>query len=128
MFRYGKTQTTHSPAPEVSILVRSPGKAEPGAFIQGVIDTGAVITCLPIELAGFLRTDVYNWRTVTFASGSQRVKSVSVHLRIGECDFVEHEVLLVERPYALIGRDIINQFELTLNGPDLTWRVNGQCE
>jgi hypothetical protein len=37
--------------------------------------------------------------------------------------FIEFEVVAAPMPYAILGRDVLNHFILTLNGKDLTFAL-----
>jgi predicted aspartyl protease len=126
VFRYGPIQHKRVPAPQISVRVSSPQQEHLRSEVEALVDTGAAMTCIPEKIIAQLDKDClqYNVRTVTGATGQQENRcSYIVHLHIAECDFRDIEVIALDRDYALIGRDILNEYELTFDGPNKIWEV-----
>lgn len=120
MFHYGTMQSENIPGPQIRLKIQSPQKGSLAMEFDAILDTGAAITCVPkhvIESIG-KETLPYNSRLVRGAVGKGiRVDSFRVHLAIASCRFEHHEVIVLDRPFGLIGRDILNKYLITLDGP-----------
>jgi hypothetical protein len=90
-----------------------------------LLDTGAQCTCLPAaeveKIADVLDYD--RIKCIGPVGPTQDVTAYTVHLRIGDlgADLEDVLVIATARPYALIGRDILNKYKLVLDGPRLVW-------
>ena len=119
------------PAPQVMITVRSP-VSEPGVpvQVQAILDSGAAMTMVPssviLELGDNLEKGV---RQCKGAIGPmQLVPMWTVHLTIGSCEFKDVKVLETDHGYALIGRDILNQYKVVMDGPAKEWTTTSACD
>jgi hypothetical protein len=122
---YGMVQSDLYPAPQTSVVVLSPVGGKKTRRIDALLDTGAECTCVPaadIERLGACLD--YNYIDCIGPVGQGQMTAYTVHLRIGYLgdDFEDIEVIATSRPYALIGRDILNQFRLVFDGPHEVWR------
>ena len=93
--------------------------------VYAVIDSGASRTCIPAGAVKFLSL-VQKGDVLT--SGAtikerKRLPRYIVDLRFLGHDFPANAVLGVERPHALIGRDILNEYVTTLDGPSLQFTI-----
>jgi|SRR5712691_5247499 len=106
-----------TPAPACDVIVRIQGGH---TTIQGVIDSGASRTAIPTSVVAQLHIrrqgDI---RTSGAYGGSQLRGLYVVDLELLGREFPSHPVGEVDRPYALIGRDILNRYVTTLDGPAL---------
>lgn len=107
-------------------LLGTQGRAAPlPRYGQGVIDTGAEVTCINVGIAQALATKPSGaYRVVTAAGVSRRhVYPLSVTLGPGinlPPDPVEVDApeMSIEHGVLLIGRDILSRGELVWYGPD----------
>ncbi|MFM7441338.1 MAG: hypothetical protein ACKO2V_22535 [Snowella sp.] len=115
-----------SSSPIARIEVLNPNSSEKRVEnVKAILDTGAGITVIPesiIEILGALDYTVIRIRSLLDRNGITSKKLYSV---IIEFDGQENEVevLAIPRDYAIIGRDILNQYKITLNGPEETWSI-----
>jgi predicted aspartyl protease len=127
MFKYG---TIHDiPAPQISIKVFSTNNRF-NSETDAIADTGAAMTCIPKKVIDKIGEDKLRYKILTVRGAvghASQMKSYIVHLRIGKCDFKNMEVIGFDREYALIGRDILNRYQITFDGPNLLWEVNEEC-
>ncbi len=129
MFNYGTDNNRQIPFPCIVIRAKRPENPDISAQTEAIIDTGASMTCLPRKLIDALGRDnlVYDELAVAGVIGMQHMRSFVVDMEIAKCTFTRIEVIEIEKEFALIGRDILNNYILTFNGPGLTWSVDAQC-
>jgi predicted aspartyl protease len=105
-------------APVVEIGVAKPGSAEAAVMLVALIDSGADATMLPInalQAAGGRYVERRQMRGVT--GRPVIVETYLIKLRIGPFEFPGVEaVAMAPNSEALIGRDVLNQMVVTLNG------------
>jgi len=109
-----------SPAPACEITVLSRGNFE---ILPALFDSGASRTAIPHRVAvtlnlRMIRDDVM----VGGAVGSPEARPLFIaDLIFAELNFTNHPVLSIireaDRDYVLIGRDILNRYKTTLDGP-----------
>lgn len=105
-------------APVVEIGVAKPGSSEPAIHLMALIDSGADATMLPIDAlqaAGGRYVERRHMRGVT--DRPIVVETYLAKLFIGPFVFPGVEVVaMTPNSEALIGRDVLNQMMVTLNG------------
>ena len=112
----------HPPAPALPVTVHGPHGAR--ARVTAKIDTAADVSGLPrevVEQLGLLPT-----RRVRTSSWRGEPTEARLHrgdLSLAGRKFADVEWLPIARPYALLGRDILNELALFLDGPGLTIEV-----
>lgn len=114
------------PAPALKIELRSPAMSETSTpeMVIALIDTGADISCIPLELVR--RLNLKEVDSIRFGRADEREeafeerKVYSVHLTVPLLPPILVRVApLKNSPYAILGRDFINNWLLKLNGRDL---------
>lgn len=107
------------PAPLVNLTVRSPEVPDVFVTAPALIDTGAdysVITQEIFEKLTPLRVgQVY---VESFSGEGEIHRLYSVNIEIHEWTFSQVAVLVSLSDYVILGRDILNSFDLRLNGID----------
>lgn len=105
------------PAPVVPIVVRAPGGVD---SVKGdaKIDTGADVCTLPLHVARRLDLPAVRVVRATGFSGA----SVEVIVYAADFDLDDRrlealDVLVIERPYALLGRNLLRRALVRLDGP-----------
>lgn len=122
MFRYSKTLNPAIPVPEIEIFGSSSNSGK--AFkIPAILDTGADVTCIPYEHLRALGEKIYEYVELTGVAGTEKAKKYFIDLKIADCTFANHSVVSVNLPFAILGRDIINNYTVILDGPHNRWRV-----
>lgn len=112
----------HPPMPVVEVALGTSGGEFPLGPLPSVIDTGADITIVPREYlmrlnapvvaSGYLRSP---W------GGRHSVKIYEVNVRIGGHDLYDVEVAgEPDGREVLLGRNLLNQLDLQLDGPNET--------
>ncbi len=91
------------------------------------VDSGADLSCIPARIvpaSGPLR---YGLTYVAgFEGGVAAKKTVFISIRFGEHRFDDIEVLPISGRIGLIGRDLLNSLEVTLDGPNRVLFVDGR--
>ena len=105
------------PAPVVPLVVRAPGGAD-WVSVDAKIDTGADICTLPRHVAR--RLDLPAVRVARAAGFTGVPVEVIVYAADVDLDGTRIDavdVLVTERPYALLGRNLLRRAVLHLHGP-----------
>ena len=124
---YDKIQDSlSSPSPIAWIKVSNPYSSKNEVKnIKAILDTGAGKTCIPQSIIKELGSSVYT--TIKVRSPLDRNITTSIRLYSVTIEFDgqenEVEVIGISEDYAIIGRDILNQYKITLNGPEETWSI-----
>ena len=116
------------PAPAISIEVRSPAFAmnSYAEHILALIDTGADGTLIPWSIIERLNLQQVDQVEVTgYNQRDYQLKPVfSAHISIPRLKPLIIRAIPIESDdYAIIGRDIINKWQLDLNGPGLVGSI-----
>lgn len=111
------------PAPVAHVTLRNPAT---GALLSGVpmlIDTGADITLLPIEAVEQIGVEPENNEVFEVQGFDGEIRMVEVAKL--ELFFLDKkfggEFLLVDRALGILGRNVLNNLRLVLDGPRGTW-------
>jgi predicted aspartyl protease len=121
MTRFRYNQQVTPPAPFVQATVRVPESGGTGISLPAQIDTGAYCSAIPGRLVEEL--DLVPVREIDVEGFGRHHSVVSTYL-------IEIEILLLspriieviasrDEPFCLLGRDILNGFRMTLDGPGL---------
>ena len=113
-----------SPAPVLEIVVGHPQAAHIETRVQAQVDPGSDITVLPesaaeaigLQRAGDLETEGYDGIVTRWPFYVVTLKVADVTLR-------PMSVVVMSRSLAILGRDVLNHFILTLSGKDLTFEL-----
>lgn len=122
MIRYGYNTQFSPPAPLVHVTVRSPDFTREAPDLPAQLDTASDRTVVPIEIANDLGLVPLDQITVVGLGGNVQVIStflVQIELRQLPPMMVEVAASPNE-PFVLLGRDVLNHFKITLDGPGLT--------
>lgn len=108
-------RTYDPPAPVINVTVRYHGETT----ISAMIDSGADATILPLHVLQKVNARYFETRILRGTDGARiSVNRYLVHLTIG--DFHFHSIRAIASDAAgepLIGRDVLNQLTVTLDGP-----------
>lgn len=112
---------SHAPVSEVTISFR--GNLE---TLPALLDSGASRTVIPLRVANALRLIALDDEvSVTFGSGeSVDFRMYLTDLRFLGWDFTKHAVIgMQKRNHVTIGREILNLYKTTLDGPNLQFSI-----
>jgi predicted aspartyl protease len=112
------------PAPFMEFEVVSPQDSTQRRLAQGLLDTGAEVSVLPVEVLAALQIPKASDMSVESWDGSPTlVTTYIITLKIADVRLDSVEVVAAPMPYAILGRDVLNHFILTLNGKDLIFEL-----
>jgi len=112
------------PAPVARVMVRTLDRIRRVDEVAMLIDTGADVTLLPrtcveqLQLRGETRTDflLRDWR-----GGASTAMAVKAELVFLGRNF-RGEFLIVDQDSGILGRNVLNNLSLLMDGPKLNWR------
>ena len=110
-----------SPAPAVKITVRSGDRRDEEIAL---LDSGANATAISARIVSSLGLQQLGEHRVSSTIGTESLRPFFVM----DLDFLgrryrNHPVFLSDRTYVIIGRDILNQHRITLDGPKLRFSI-----
>ena len=119
--RYNDTPTKFDPpAPVLEICLSSPGvSVSPSAPVEALVDSGADITVIPRKFIENLQLKLVDQLLAVGYEGvpSEKLADVySVKVSIRDVGDYIIRVISSNDDYALIGRDVINSWDLFLRG------------
>ena len=118
-------RSVYPPAPFVDIHVCPPLSPALGQPLRAKLDTAADISCIPADLVELLRLLPARTIPVEGYDGIQTmVYTYIVTVEVTNARFRHLEVVTTPEKYALLGRDVLNNFYVQLNGPDLTFHMS----
>jgi predicted aspartyl protease len=116
--------SSQPPAPFIEFEVVSPQDSTQRHLAQGLLDTGAEVSVLPVEILTALQIPkASNMPVESWDGSSTLVTTYIVTLGIADARLDSIEMVAAPMPYAILGRDVLNHFILTLNGKDLTFEL-----
>jgi hypothetical protein len=112
------------PAPVLEVIVRHPKTVDLETEVRAQLDPGSDISVLPESAAhamglqrdGELEIEGYDGLVA-------RVPLCIVTLEVAGQVLPPMSVVVMPRSLAILGRDVLNHFILTLNGKDLSFRL-----
>jgi len=114
------------PFPELEVELSLPGSSEPTVSLSALVDTGADVTLLPLnELAHIGARFINDARVSGLFGGRESVGIYAVTVRVGHQQI--HAVRVAGVPAlteAILGRDVLGQLVVTLNGPAETLELH----
>ena len=122
--RYRYNQQQQPPAPFVYVTVHTPDHTRASERCPALLDSGAAITVIPAEVAEQLALVKYSevaladWMDVTVT-----VSAYWVNLTLHEMPVNGVKVVAAQVSYIILGRDVLNQFHMTLDGPNLALEI-----
>lgn len=108
-----------SPPEMVVPIVISSLLARPPVDADAKLDTGADISVIPSAVRRALALHAYTYAT-TRGALAEIWKSIPVYLvrmRVAGGPWMDLKVVESHKPYVLLGRDVLNRYILTANGP-----------
>jgi hypothetical protein len=109
------------PAPMVEIGVASVSGRKRRQTIKALVDSGSDMTAIPQHLAAALHlTPISRVEIEDLAAERATVLSYAVQLAVAGVVIPRLEVVLTNLDHAILGRDVLDRFDVRLHGPDLT--------
>lgn len=118
------TTTYKPPAPILEVIVSNPHKPEvEGIPKEALIDSGAFMTAIPEDFVGELEIfPASEVSTKGYKEEEQTHLTYFVDVSFNGYSFYT-EVLAVKRKNVLLGRDILNQLKVILDGKNLNFDI-----
>lgn len=113
------------PAPIVPVTITNTLNRRLRQSFHALIDTGSDITAIPVEAID--RLQLYEIRRLQFEdlhANTSIVFTYKVRLTIADLVIPEIEVITTGLDVGIIGRDILNRFDLHLYGKHLAFEIN----
>lgn len=107
------------PAPLITVKLTGSVHSRPRVEVPALIDTGSDVTAVPAHLVSKLR--LYRMRRIQIEDVEAREipgYTYAVRFTFGEYAPKEMEVILTRLPFAILGRDWLQEYYLLLNGPE----------
>ncbi len=119
---YSNTLGDATPGPYLKVRLAAKGMVRE---IQGILDTGADQTMIPLVTAGEMRLRQISDVNIGDANGGWRIRPVYVvDVTVGERTFQRLPVAGLDYPVVLVGRDILNTLVVTFDGPNLEFKLS----
>jgi hypothetical protein len=111
------------PAPVLDVLVSCPEEIK-SLPVRAMLDSGSSLTALPLRTLRALNAPVYDQLTISgYKDRQARVRTYIVAVEVAGHYLWPLEVTGLPRDDAILGRDVLNQFVVTLDGPALTFEM-----
>ena len=124
VFSYGYIQNKEFAGPETSLKVLNPSDSSKTVTVAAVVDSAAAMTCIPeshVQQLGNLNYSFIQIRDLNNTIAEKRTYIINIELN--NYRFNNVQVIAIAKDYALIGRDILNQFKSILDAPNLQWSL-----
>lgn len=113
------------PAPIGTVLIRNRTTGERSDEIKMLLDTGADVSLLPEDRIPASVLDSARFGTVRltgFDGSSRSYRSIELQIVFRGKRFTG-EFCLIDDDIGVLGRDVLNQVSILLDGPNLVWDV-----
>ncbi len=118
-------QTFEPPAPLLNIVIFAPTDTHVRANTQALLDTGAEISVIPDVVVRQLALTPYAVMLVeAYDSRTRQLPLYAVTLEIAGTHLSTVKMVAYPVNYAILGRDILNRFVVTLDGPRLVFDIS----
>jgi Retroviral aspartyl protease len=114
----------HPPAPLARVVLRNPQNKETIPGVALLIDSGADVTLIPqsaLTQVGISLAAAETYELQIFDRHISRAHSVILELVFLNRTF-RGKFLVIDQECGILGRDILNDVSVVLDGPNLTWR------
>lgn len=112
------------PAPVLSVAFLSPSNPSLNFTANALLDTGADITVIPDWLPSRLQLIPVGDAFIAGIDGiSRHLVVYELHLAIGQLSLQYMRVVAAPIAEFILGRDVLNQLDIHLNGPQLVLEI-----
>jgi predicted aspartyl protease len=112
------------PAPFMDVIIAASSDSGPQRSVGALLDTGAEISIIPQQIAHELELSPYAEMIIeAFDGRRQRVNLYAVTLEIADTRLSSVRAVAYPTSYAILGRDVLNLFLATLDGPHLSFEI-----
>ncbi len=118
-------QTFEPPAPLLNITIFAPTNTHIRANVQALLDTGAEISVIPDVIIRHLALTPYAIMLVeAYDSRTRQLPLYAVTLEITGTRLSTVKMVTYSVDHAILGRDVLNRFVVTLDGPHLAFDIS----
>lgn len=118
------TESFSPPAPVLPIEIFVPGEPQQRVQVDAKLDTAADISAIPLSVVNEWGLEPVSEVVVAGYSAETAVLSTyTVGLELPKARVRHIEVIVIPDSCALLGRDVLNHFNINLNGPDLIFEI-----
>lgn len=113
------------PAPVAWVILRNPDSGATRGGVPMLLDTGADVTLVPrgsIEELGISMVSDVGYQLIGFSGEQVSAQAVRIEIRWEKKTF-RGLFLVVDQPWGILGRNMLNRVNLTLDGPNLVWMI-----
>jgi predicted aspartyl protease len=112
------------PAPFMAIVIAASNDSERWSSVGALLDTGAEVSIIPRQTVYELELSPYAEMIIeAFDGRRQRVDLYAVALEVAGTRLFPVRAVAYSTSYALLGRDVLNRFLTTLDGPHLSFEI-----
>ena len=111
------------PAPVAYVTLRNPATGAVSSNVLMLIDTGSDTTLLPsavVEKLGVKAEEDTGFEVQVFDGDTKFLRIVKLDLLVLDKTF-KGDYLLIDRPIGILGRNILNNVRILLDGPRGKW-------
>jgi predicted aspartyl protease len=125
MIRYQYNPRFSPPAPLVNVTLRNPETGKERADFPAQLDTAADRTVVPRRIVDDLGLVQMDELAISGVGGHiSLMPTFGVLFRVHQFSFARLEILAhQEEPFVLLGRDVLNQFRILLDGPNQAFEI-----
>ena len=121
MHRYN--EDLEPPAPYCDVLVSNPNLSRQ-VNLPALLDTGCDISIIPLDSANELELEVKGTGALEGVTGDVAdLPTFEVYLSVNQSTREKLEVMGWHEDFAILGRDVLNHYRITLDGPNLTLTI-----
>lgn len=118
MWRYD--HSLNPPAPMLDVVIATPGFPEHNVSLRGKLDIGADLVVIPEQFAKGLDLPIrYHVRARGYDGSYRSCPVYVVDLKLNGFDVDSTPCIATRRDNVLLGREVLNLFFITLDGPNL---------
>ncbi len=123
--KYPYSEALSPPAPVLPIEVFIPEEPQQRRSLDAKLDTAADISAVPSALIDDLKLEAVSEIVISgYDAKSELMATYTVGLELPRARVRHIEVIAVPDAYILLGRDVLNHFDLHLNGPELSFEMD----
>ena len=112
------------PAPFMDIVIAASNDSERWRSVGALLDTGAEVSIIPRQTVYELELSPYAEMIIeAFDGRRQRVNLYAVTLEVAGTRLSPVRAVAYPTSYAILGRDVLNRFLTTLDGPHLSFEI-----
>lgn len=113
------------PAPVIEFGLGLPREANPRRYLMALVDSGADVTVIPVQILTEIGAKIVDRRFLRGVIGSRErvgLYQVVIHMPTGIAYGIR-AVAGQKIEEAILGRDVLNQWRITLDGPGETVEI-----